>query len=272
MIEQTPTVKPLFRWAGSKRKLLPELSSYWKPWHRRYIEPFAGSSCLFFALQPASAVLSDKNPELIAAYQTIRDDPIAVHRSFSALPRNASTYYHLRQLDPTRLSRFDRAVRFTYLNRNCFNGIYRTNLAGEFNVPFATSRSGAYPSLRDFMSCAQLLQSATLKHCDFGSTLRSVRAGDFVYLDPPYAVSQRRVFSEYGKGMFTLIDLPRLQAHLHNIHGRGATFLMSYADSREARSLAADWFSRRIRTRRHVAGFKDARRYAHELLITNLSQ
>ncbi|MCH8047220.1 MAG: DNA adenine methylase, partial [Planctomycetes bacterium] len=153
---------------------------------------------------------------------------------------------------------------------NCFNGIYRTNRSGKFNVPFASSRAGAFVTREEFIEASKSLQCATLRSWDFGTTLRHVRAGDFVYLDPPYAVESRRVFCEYGERPFCSDDLCRLSEHLDKIHNRGAAFLVSYADCREARMLAKNWFSCRMRVRRHVAGFAGARKAAYELLITNI--
>ncbi|MCH7687660.1 MAG: DNA adenine methylase, partial [Planctomycetes bacterium] len=155
-------------------------------------------------------------------------------------------------------------------NRNCFNGIYRTNQSGEFNVPFATSRVGAFVTRDELIEAGKSLQRATLRSWDFGTTLRYVREGDFVYLDPPYAVESRRVFREYGARPFCSNDLCRLGEHLTKIDNRNAAFLVSYADCREARALAENWFSYRMRVRRHVAGFTGARKAAYEVLITNI--
>jgi DNA adenine methylase len=264
--------RSFLRWAGSKRRLLPELSGFWRPAYRRYVEPFAGSSCLFFELQPQAAILSDKNAELMEVYEVLRDRPRRLHELLTLLPRNESTYYSLRRQPPGQLSRIHRAVRFMYLNRFCFNGLYRTNRLGQFNVPYAPTGTGEVPSLEQLLVCAELLRNATLRAWDFGTTLRYVVKGDFVYIDPPFAVSTRRVFVEYGPKLFTRDDLGRLARHLVSIHNRGATFLLSYADCREAREIFRGWAVRRIRVKRNIGGFADVRRNAYELLVTNSSQ
>lgn len=265
------SVKPIIRWAGSKRKILPHLAQFWRPSFKRYVEPFAGSAALFFRLAPPKALLGDVNTALIETYHVVRDRPDDLYGAVAGVPRTEATYYAMRDKAPDRLSPFERAVRFVYLNRNCFNGIYRTNAAGVFNVPYAHERPGALPSIENFRQCAQLLSHATLKAGDFGKVLSAVRAGDFVYLDPPYAVESRRIFTEYNRKEFARRDLERLAAHLCELDARGAHFVLSYADCTEARALFAGWNGYRIRVRRNVAGFTSARRLATEWLVTNIS-
>ena len=197
--------------------------------------------------------------------------PVRVFNSVSKIERTAPVYYEWRSKQPSKLSPLNRAVRFLYLNRNCFNGIYRTNRSGDFNVPFASSRAGRYPTKEEFLLSTERLRKASFRAWDFGTTLRHVRHGDFVYLDPPYAVDSRRVFHEYGKKPFCRNDLSRLERRLETIDQRGAHFVVSYADCKEARDIGMKWNMRRLRVRRHVAGFSGARRSAYEVLITNIS-
>lgn len=263
-------VAPFLRWAGSKRKVVPYLASFWTPSFRRYVEPFAGSAALFFKLQPAKAILSDINEGLIETYEVVRDRPDDLHEAVTKIARSEKSYYRVRSREPSRLAAFDRAVRFVFLNRNCFNGIFRTNTQGEFNVPYAHARPGATPTIENFRRCSRLLQGASLRCGDFGEVLSSTRAGDFIYLDPPYAVESRRVFREYDQRQFSHRDLERLAAHLTNLDRKGASFILSYADCHEARDLLSRWQRRRIRVRRNVAGFVSARRVANELFFTNI--
>jgi DNA adenine methylase len=263
-------IRPFLRWAGSKKQLLPRLQPFWQRGYTRYVEPFAGSGRLFFSLTPTNALLADNNCELIETYSIVAEKPNEVFRRISSLPRDAGTYYRIRAKDPSKLSSLQRAVRFIYLNRNCFNGIYRTNTDGQFNVPYSDSRTGQFVSKLEFMAAAELLGRATIRGWDFGRTLGHTGEGDFVYLDPPYAVESRRVFREYGKSSFGPQDLKRLREGLVRAAARGAHFVLSYADCTEARELAIGWRHLRVRVRRHVAGFADARRSAYELLITNI--
>src|SRR5262245_26841923 len=262
--------RSFLRWAGSKRQLLRRLTTFWRPHHSRYVEPFAGSSALFFALRPANALIADKNAALIETYEIVRKHPVNVHRRVIAFNSNKHTYYKVRAQNPSCLSPLDRAARFIYLNRHCFNGLYRTNVRGQFNVPYADpAKSGRFPTVEEFKATAEMLAVATLRSCDFGVTLRHVRRADFVYLDPPYAVESRRVFREYGARCFTKRDLHRLAKHLERLDAVGASFVLSYADCSEARHVFARWSRTRVRVRRNIAGFSGARRQAYELLFSN---
>jgi len=263
-------IRPFLRWAGSKRQLVPDLVAYWKPIYSRYVEPFAGSSCLFFAISPPFALLADKNAELVEVYEQVRRAPAQIYDSIVAMPRTSDEYYRVRGLAPKSLTARERAVRFVFLNRNCFNGIFRTNRDGAFNVPFATSRAGKFVTRDEFLAAAAALRTAELRAWDFGTTLRYVKAGDFVYIDPPYATTTRRVFCEYGRRPFGPEDLGRLADHLPKLVERGAQFVLSYADCKEARELGRKWTLRRHRVRRNVAGFVSARRRSNELLISSV--
>ena len=268
-LEIQTRAKPFLRWAGSKRKQLGRLGSFWSTSHARYVEPFAGSACLFFALSPKSAILGDNNRALIDLYRVVRDEPERIYHRLCRIRRDTETYYKWRKLKPRTLDRETRAVRFLYLNRNCFNGIFRTNKKGEFNVPIGV-RPGAYFSKDDLLRCASLLRSAKLVAADFAQTLDLVKSGDFVYLDPPFALESRRVFRHYGTRSFQTKDVPRLAEALRSIVAVGADFLVSYADCTEARGLAKEWTSIRLPISRHVGGWHDRRRHAYEWLITNM--
>jgi DNA adenine methylase len=262
--------KPLVRWAGSKRQLLPILlANYERSCAGRYVEPFAGSASLFFAAEPERAVLGDINGELITVYRTLRRYPERIYALLALMPRDKQTYYEVRSRKPRMLRPIERAARFLYLNRFCFNGLYRTNEHGTFNVPYGGTRSGSLPTLDELIGSGKLLRRATLVQGDFSATLRLVEEGDFVYLDPPYQIASRRVFRQYHRTAFSVADLSRLRAELERVDREGASFLLSYADSAEGRALAAGYAKRRVRVRRNIAGFAGHRRWSYELLISN---
>lgn len=262
-------VIPMLRWAGSKRKQLWRLRVFWKPKHRRYIEPFVGSACLFFGIQPSTAILGDNNSSLIEFYKVVRKSPERIYRRLQSIPRNEMTYYRWRNYSPAELDPETRALRFFYLNRNCFNGIYRTNESNVFNVPY-----GGSPTLsikkNVVVEGAKMLRKAKLMNGDFSKTLTKVKKDDFVYLDPPYATSSRRIFRQYSNKSFDVFDIPRFGKELRKIDSLGADFLVSYADSPEARKIASKWNAARFPVRRNIAGFSGKRRNAYELLISNM--
>jgi DNA adenine methylase len=265
--------RPLLRWAGSKRNLLPKLTDAWSGRYDRYVEPFAGSACLFFHLQPGSALLNDINGVLISFFSTVRDAPALVHQHYSRLPASKEFYLKIRKGALFEEDAIRRAAYFVFLNRNCFNGLFRTNRYGEFNVPFSASRTGRRLRKVDFLTAAEVLSTAALHSMDFEAfLLENVKKNDFVYLDPPYAVGNRRIFRQYGPDSFGLDDLRRLERVLDIIENRGAHFLLSYGDCSEARQAFKKYRMRRALVYRNISGFVETRRRASELIFTNIPE
>ena len=263
-----PWASPVFRWAGSKRKLIPILMANTPSHYNRYFEPFAGSACLLFALKPASGVLNDINQDLVDSYDLIRRHPRLLARELHALPRTKREYYRQRSLDTTKIDEFQRAVRFVYLNRYCFNGVYRTNRDGRFNVPRG-KRTGKIPEESKFYRCAVGLRNVELRSLDFEACLKDVKRGDFVYLDPPYSTTDRARYGEYGYASFQPIDVPRLVETLKHLDIVGAKFLLSYAGGSYTQDAFSQWHCKTIQVRRHVAGFVDHRTSVCELIVSN---
>jgi|SRR5215213_264486 len=270
-LEDDFAVKPFLRWAGSKRQLLPTLSTYWSTSYGRYLEPFMGSASLFFSLKPSQAILSDVNRELVSTFEIVKQQHPELLRVLGSMERGESSYYSLRDADPLSLDPVPRAARFIYLNRFCFNGLYRTNASGKFNVPFGGEKTGTLPDAASLSTASALLSQSTLECADFEVVIRShVRSNDFVYLDPPFAVSNRRIFSQYGPSTFGLSDILRLQHLLREIHARGAYFLLSYSASEEIGEIAREWQDQTVAVMRNIAGFARHRRNDSEILITNI--
>jgi len=262
-------VASFLRWAGSKRQQVSFLRTLVPVTVRRYVEPFAGSASLFFVLNPPRAVLGDLNGELIATFQAVALNPVGVYERLAALPHGRENYYYIRDEWKAR-GKYCRAARFIYLNRFCFNGLYRTNSSGAFNVPYGRPKNNNIPSKEQLVACASSLRRAVLIAGDFRDTLAAVERDDFVYLDPPYAVRSRRVFAEYGKKVFNYEDLSDVGASLHRLDGIGAKFVLSYADSSDSRRIFAPWYSRRVRVQRNVAGFTSSRRHQYEIYVSNV--
>jgi DNA adenine methylase len=262
---------PFLRWAGSKRRLLPILQTFWTTKHTRYVEPFAGSACLFFALKPPKAILGDLNPELIATYIEMKYRIDAVLQDLKRLkPNDKTEYKRLRAIDISTLAPPARAARFIYLNRYCFNGIYRTNLLGHFNVPFSGVRCGSVPTDHLLEKCSSRLRHARLVNGDFEKVLNQAQSGDLVYMDPPFAVRGRRMFREYDPSTFTTEDIARLRSWMERLNAAQINFVVSYAESDEADILRKNFSYETVAVRRHVAGFAAHRALTNEVVISNI--
>lgn len=266
----TPGVTPLLRWAGSKKKLLPKLIQASPRKYTRYLEPFVGSAILFLQLDPRSALLSDINKNLIDTYKMVRDHPKRVWDMIRSWPSTESFYYHLRSLDTTGFDDCERAARFVYLNRYCFNGVYRTNRAGQFNVSRGKGNLGipAWPVFEEF---AKKLTNVDLQLGDFENTVSQAKLGDFIYLDPPYAELGKRDRGEYGPTAFKAFDVPRLLEAILGAADRGAKILLSYSASQIDLSQLPGWHVHELSVMRNVSGFVGNRKQANEVLISNYS-
>lgn len=260
------------RWAGSKRKLIPQLKEYWNDEFSRYIEPFMGSAQLFFSITPEYAVLGDTNHHLIETYEQIKKNPYPIYKILQTFKKSKKEYYKIRATNPLSLGVNQRVARFIYLNKLCFNGLYRTNANGNFNVPFSFENTFdpdlEYEKLK---KASKKLKHTKIICGDFDRVVRqNVKRGDFVYLDPPYAVANRRIFKQYGPQMFGLEDLRRLENLLHFIDEKNATFLLSYAYCKESIELFNKWDMKKKFIQRNISGFSEYRRKAAEVLITNI--
>lgn len=256
------------RWAGSKRKALPALVSlYQKP--DRYVEPFAGSAALFFAIKPQRALISDLNRQLINLMVEVRERPSELHRRLVEFPRDAETYYRIRnEFNDMNHAGLESAVRFLYLNRNCFNGLWRTNLKGHYNVPWGGDAMGENPPIQLIASAAQALKRADLRAQDFRETIANCGEGDFIYADPPYFTSGKRTFVEYGKESFGEADLGDLIELLTQAADRGAKVALSYCADMPLKQLPKHWSREELEVVRNVAGFKGKRRKEKEVLYS----
>ena len=190
---------PILRWAGSKRAILPKLLEQLPSRFTQYIEPFAGSACFFFKINPGRAVIGDANVELIETYRVVKDSPKEVSSILKEMPVSKEDYYLVRGIDVSSLKDQERAARFIYLNRFCFNGLYRTNTLGNFNVPFGAPKNYNIPLEEDLVRASQALRNARIICADFEKVVKvHARAGAFVYLDPPFYRSSERTFREYN--------------------------------------------------------------------------
>ena len=296
-----PPGRPLLKWAGGKRQLLPVLRRYYPTEFDRYIEPFVGSGAVFFDLYAAGrlegrrVLLSDVNPDLIGCYRTVRDDADAVIAALRALAaehraRGSACYYEVRdrRFNPTRARMTgDPAGAYTpalaamliYLNRTGYNGLFRLNQSGGFNVPagrYAAPRICDPEHVRD-VAKALTARNVTLACGRFDETIGDTRVGDFVYCDPPYApLSRTASFANYTAAGFNARDQRRLQAAIVAAARRGATVLISNSSAPEIvagytapAALMAGLEIQRVPARRAINSRASRRGPVDELVITN---
>lgn len=263
-------MKSFLRWAGGKKQLLDAILRKIPQFDGRYIEPFVGSGTVFYAIEPNEAIISDTNKVLIGTYNAIKRSATRVFDVYSSLQPTEIEYYRIRGLSPHEVDPITRAGHFIYLNRYCFNGLYRTNRDGKFNVPFGmTKGNGVLPSLQTLMKARCILRRTQCFAWDFERTIRLARPGDFVFLDPPYFNPDNSVFAGYGANTFSENDFARLVDCINELNDAGIPFLMTFSNTKLARDAFMDYFTNKHSVRRSISGFSNGRKRENELLISN---
>ncbi|MHC1744847.1 MAG: DNA adenine methylase [Syntrophobacteraceae bacterium] len=233
--------KPFLRWAGGKRWLARMLAPMIRERLNggRYFEPFLGSGAMFFAVAPERAVLSDLNEELVVTFQQVAENPGTVIKQLKEIPASKESYYEIRSHSPS--GQTDRAVRFVYLNRNCYGGIHRENRQGQFNVPFGGGTRNHLGIISDgtVEMAAEILSNAEVQilAADFESVMELANQGDIIYCDPTYRAVTRTQFDRYGKIIFGWQDQIRLAQAAAIAYERGALVIVSNTSSRDLAEL-----------------------------------
>jgi DNA adenine methylase len=234
-----PLVRPFLKWAGGKRQLLPEIVKYIpkRISKHTYYEPFIGGGALLFELQPPKAVINDTNKELINCYKVIRDslDELMEELSKDKYSNSETSYYQMRDLDRSRkeyanLSEVEKAARIIYLNKTCYNGLFRVNFQGQFNVPFGRYKNPNFLDDAVLRAVNKYLNSnnITLLNQDFAEAVKDANRGDFVYLDPPYdPVSETASFTGYDVNGFNRDEQERLKEEFDALHKKGCKVMLS---------------------------------------------
>jgi DNA adenine methylase len=251
-------IEPFLKWAGGKRWLatrsLPQPAEF-----DRYIEPFLGGAAVFFSILPARALLSDLNSELIDLYRVMRDNPLRLTRMLQVhhAVHNKNHYYAVRAWLPE--CPIERAARTLYLNRTCWNGLYRVNQNGQFNVPIGTKCSVIFDN-DDFIKISEALSRAELRCCDFSDAIENAGSGDFLFVDPPYTAKHNlNGFLKYNEKIFSWADQLRLRDSLAGAIARGAAVVVTNADHESVRDLY-DGLARYVPVARASVLAADARR------------
>lgn len=259
---------PFLKWAGGKRWLADKIKTVVPEKIETYYEPFLGSGAIFFKLQPKKAVLSDLNEKLISTYLAIKDDwkKVEQHLAIHAKAHSKEYYYKVRE-QQFRTSHTS-AAQFIYLNRTCWNGLYRVNRNGQFNVPVGT-KTNVILETDDFEALAQILKNVELQCVDFEKTIDRANVGDLIFADPPYTVHHNHNgFVKYNENIFSWEDQVRLSNALRRAKDRGVKIIVTNANHESVRNLYSEEFSLLTMSRKSViAGSTSARKDFDELLI-----
>ena len=274
MIDNLEIVKPLLEWAGGKSWIAEDLFNKLNTEFNSYHEPFLGGGSFFLKLKSAGkisevAYLNDSNSDLINTYRQIKNRPKQVCFCLEKYKNNERSYYKVR--DQVMESKTEKAAQFIYLNRTCYNGIYRVNLKGEFNVPFGHKQ---YKTLFDFNKIYRLhklLQNVSLTNTDFYHTLSYVKENDLVFLDPPYTVNhEHNGFVKYNEKIFSWEDQLRLKIYVEEIIRKKAFFILTNACHKSIYDLFSKVAKPIIKQRQSVVGGKKATRgLVHEYIFSN---
>lgn len=270
-------VKPFLQWVGGKRGMLPQYSEYFPAQINNYFEPFVGGGAVFFSVLPNKAVISDNNPELIKTYEAVRDNPEEIIKLLSELKKKHSKelYKAIRELDRKYelfkdFTKVEIAARMIYLNQTCFNGVYRVNKKGQFNVPIGSSLNRLICDKKGIINASRILKNAKILCIDFEKSLKIAEKTDFIYLDPPYEpISKYSDFTRYTKEKFYQEDQLRLKKTFDKLNKKGCKVMLSNSDCEYIRQLYNEYKIIKVYSSRTLNCKKDKRGQVSEVLIMN---
>ncbi len=273
-------VAPVVKWAGGKRQSLKEILRYLPANIDTYYEPFLGGGALLFALQPERAVVNDLSAELMNLYQVLKDDLEGLLADLRKHRNEEEYFYKIRELDRDRakyasLTPTQKASRTIFLNKICYNGLYRVNRAGEFNAPFGNYKNPKILDESKLRAVSEYFNQAEIKFLctDFVKAMPDVNEGSFVYLDPPYdPVSKSASFTGYDKGGFRRAEQQRLKLFCDQLHQKGVKFLLSNSATDFILELYQDYQIERIKAKRRMNSDPNKRGAVEEILVRNYEE
>ncbi len=269
-------VNPILKWVGGKRQLLFEILPLLPSNYSTYVEPFVGGGAVFFELQPKKAIINDFNAELINVYKVVRDYPEELIKELEIHAQNNTSdyFYEIRNIDREEsyknLSLIKKAARIIYLNKTCYNGLYRVNSAGQFNSPYGKYKNPRIVDKTSIKAMSKFLNQKGIKICqgDYKEVLKGLRKGAFVYLDPPYMpISSSASFTGYTEGGFTYQQQVELKQECDKLRRKGISFLQSNSDCEEIRELYSEYKIITVKARRNINSNGYSRGEINEVLI-----
>lgn len=270
-------VAPVVKWVGGKRQLLDEITPLLPKHITSYCEPFLGGGAVLFSIQPTKAIVNDLNEDLIIVYEVIRDDVETLIESLKKHENTAEYFYAIRDTDRNKesyssMSRVEKASRLIYLNKTCFNGLFRVNSLGEFNSPFGHYKNPNIVNEPVLRAVSKYFNANNISFYseDFAETLNRVGKGGFVYLDPPYdPVSDTASFTGYNKGGFDRNEQIRLKQCCDELTTRGVKFMLSNSATDFIKDLYKDYRVTVVKAKRAINSDASKRGAIEEVLITN---
>ena len=270
-------VLPVVKWVGGKRQLLPQIRKLLPNRFSTYFEPFVGGGAVLFDLQPKKAIINDYNSELINVYNVIKDDLDSLLLDLKKHINSSEYFYQIRALDRdpkfySNMTSVERASRILYLNKTCFNGLFRVNQAGEFNAPFGSYKNPNIINEITLRAVSDYFNKNDIKFLngDFESSLKGIRKGAFVYFDPPYdPLSSSSNFTGYTQGGFNREDQLRLKNLCDKLDKKGVKFLLSNSSTEFIKESYKNYEIINVKARRAINSNGDSRGEISEVLVRN---
>lgn len=265
----TTATKPILKWAGGKTQMLPDLLPKVPTSYGRYIEPFFGGGALFFSLCPEKAIIADSNPELINLYRQVADNVESVIFYLKQYENTSEIFYSVRSLDWEQLSKPEAAARTLFLNRTCYNGLYRVNKKGQFNVPYGKYKNPKICDTEALYAASSALKKAEIICGDYSLVLEHyAQPGDFIFLDPPYLpISEYSDFKRYTKEQFYEEDHVELAKEVIRLHEKGCHILLTNSNHPLVHELYAPFKIDIIQTKRHISCRGNTRK-GEDIIVT----
>lgn len=266
---KAPVAKPILKWAGGKTQMLGELMPRVPKTYGRYIEPFFGGGALFFSLKPENAIIADSNPELINMYLQVAHHVDDVIECLQKYENTSEMFYEVRSLDWQTLPKVEAAARTIYLNKTCFNGLYRVNRSGQFNTPFGKYKNPKICDIDALRLASEALRKADILCGDYILVLEHyAQPGDFVFLDPPYLpISENSDFKRYTKEQFYEDDHVELAKMIGTLHERGCYVILTNSNHPLVHQLYEQYKIEVIQTKRHISCHGDTRK-GEDVIVT----
>ncbi|GAA4453881.1 DNA adenine methylase [Phytohabitans houttuyneae] len=260
--------RSFIKWAGGKTRYADQLVAAAPPYEGCYWEPFMGSAAVFFELRPSKAVLSDANPELVACFRAVAQEPELVMAKLDQMPNTPEFFEQVRRQDPEELELHDRGARVIYLNKTAFRGLWRVNRKGQFNVPYG-AYDRPYYNRRTLLTASKALSDAEIREADFDAAFKNSIKGDWIFLDPPYIPEGGYSdFKRYTSGQFHDHDHERLAEAMWEADKRGVFLMLTNSDTDATRAIFKGFNVHRMATRRDI-NLQSAKRSSWDLVFTN---